>query len=119
MAHDLPVQVVFYDAMRIPDDRPGAGEVPRRIFDLVRDDIVAACRKHGLVGPDDIKPYQNGECLYWVVDDQYNDERYQYVEVNGVDGFSTAWLNDMTAALGKHPHWGLGVPSVPRVCPDL
>jgi hypothetical protein len=47
--------------------------------------------------------------LYWVIDDQYNHEMYQYVEFPKGVGCTADWLSDVTAMLKDHAGWGIGV----------
>jgi hypothetical protein len=71
--NDLPV--IFYgEADRIPDHRPGAGPTSYARFERVRQAVLKVCRRHGTVYEDDENP------VYHVIDDQYNDERYQYIQ---------------------------------------
>jgi hypothetical protein len=42
--------------------------------------------------------------MYYIIDDQYNHERYLY----GNDPFNPGWLLSTTQALRGHAGWGLG-----------
>lgn len=48
---------------------------------------------------------------YFVIDDQYNDERYVYVEVVRPAAFTEAWLRDLMRTLARQPGWGAGLVS--------
>ena len=99
--------VEHYTAERVPNPNP-RGETPYRSFERVRQALVAVCRKHGVTGPDD-NPY---DCDVYVVDDQYNDELYQYVEVYNRKLLSPEWLQQMMLALRRFPGWGAGVKNI-------
>ncbi len=105
MANSSPA-IVYYDAECIPDDRP-RGPVSSEQFFTVREAIVEGCRRHGLVGPDDGGTHEN--FVYWVIDDQYNDERYQYLELCKPSAMNKAWLLDLMKTLEEFPDWGVGV----------
>jgi hypothetical protein len=114
MARSLPapdkIPVVHYKTERVPDDRPGAGELSGDQFWSVRDRIVAACREHGPVGPDDRETgCDYDDFVYWVVEDQYNDERYQYVEICKAAGATVPWLLDLMKTLRRARFWGVGI----------
>jgi hypothetical protein len=49
---------------------------------------------------------------YWIVDDMYNDEAYQYMEFVDPAACTDSWLRDVTATLGRFPEWGIGVNSL-------
>lgn len=110
MAAPNDVPIVVYDAERIPDDRPGAGETSGEVFYAVREEIIEVCARHGPTW--DQPGVDSSNCDYWVVDDQYNDERYQYLEVKS-RAFTKAWLLDLMAKLVSLPHWGVGI-TVPK-----
>jgi hypothetical protein len=71
----------------------------------LREDLLNALEKHGLTGPDD--PADPPHC--YLVDDQYNQERYHYLEVYQPAMLSLNWLKDVTAALQGFSGWGMGV----------
>lgn len=104
------IPVIHYDTERIPDDRPGAGKLTANQFWSVREKIVDACRKHGPVGPDDReRGFDYGNFVYWVVEDQYNEERYQYVELCKAAGATVPWLLDLMTTLRRAKYWGVGI----------
>jgi hypothetical protein len=108
MRNSDQIRIIHYDADHVYDDRPGRKPTTKRFYEI-RDSVVATCMRHGLTGP---------ECgvdeghVYWVVDDQYNDERYQYLEICKPAGMTKSWLLDLMATLEKHPQWGVGI-SIP------
>jgi hypothetical protein len=126
------LKVVRYTAQRVPNPYPG-GELPWQLYQGVRNAIVRTCRKHGPTGPmGEVKivdgvddPYrqmfeqpgfwQRGDDnpSYYILEDQYNDERYLYAELYGNDPFNAAWLLDIVETLSQHPGWGLGIKHIP------
>jgi hypothetical protein len=46
---------------------------------------------------------------FFVVDDQLNNERYIYVEVNSTALFSTEWINAVMRCLEQMKGWGIGI----------
>ncbi len=104
---DIPV--IHYQAERIPDDRPGRPATATQFW-RVREAIVAACQRHGPVYGE--APSDDEGAIYGVIDDQYNEERYQYVEVLKPQGVTKAWLLDLMQTLGEHSNWGVGVANI-------
>jgi hypothetical protein len=100
------IPVIHYTADRIPDDRPG-GPATGDQFDALWEALVETCGRHGAAERDADVDF--GDLDYWVVDDQYNDERYQYIEVCKPRGMTLAWLRDVMATLKRYPHWGAGI----------
>jgi len=116
---DLAVE--YYTVDHVPNDHPD-GKLPWRLYQTVRNAIVRTCRRHGPTGPlgeipldkqslNILKDWQRGDenPVYWVVDDQYNDERYLYMEIEDPLALSPKWLEDITAMLRRFPGWGIGV----------
>ena len=50
---------------------------------------------------------------FHVIDDQYNDELYHYIEIIDATGCTACWLEELTAAIRKFPGWGVGVNCIP------
>jgi hypothetical protein len=99
--------VEHYNAERVPNPNP-RGATPYKTFEKVRQEIIGVCRKHGVTGPDD-NPY---DCDVYVVDDQYNDELYHYVEVYNRKLLSPDWVQDMMAAVRRFRGWGAAVKNI-------
>ena len=120
------LRVVSYTEERIPNPYP-KGSLPWQIYHKVRNAVVRTCRRHGPTGPmgicpisrwrsaPDILKWESGDPdpVYYVIDDQYNDERYLYAELLGEDAFRPEWLADIATTLTGHPGWGLGVNNIP------
>ncbi len=106
----MALRVVHYTTERVENPNP-RGETPMEEFFAVRGDLVEACRRFGPTGPEDRRLADAGGrgMRYWVVDDQYNDELYQYVDVLDPEGFSEGWLAAVGGVLRRRPGWGVGV----------
>ena len=113
--------VEYYFDEHIPNPAPG-GKLPSRVFQTVRNAVVRTCRRHGPTGPlgelpldkpnlNVIEDWQHGDenPIFWIVEDQYNDEQYLYMEFNDGMAFSSRWLEDITSTLRQFPGWGIGL----------
>jgi len=117
--------VEHFRTKRIPNPSP-SGELPWGLYQTVRNCLVRTCRRHGPTGPlgefpletdsHDISDWGRGDDkhMYWIVDDQYNDEMYLYLEFVDASACSPQWLQDVTAALRSFPGWGIGVNGLPK-----
>jgi hypothetical protein len=119
------ISVQHYRTKRVPNPSP-TGELPWRQYQTVRNTIVRTCRRHGPTGPlgefpldkedADLIDWEPGDDnpVYYIVDDQYNDEMYLYMEFVDPKGFKKAWLEDITETLRQFPGWGIGVNSLQK-----
>ena len=116
---DLTVQ--RFRTKRVPN--PYAGQMTWRLYQKARNAIVRTCRRHGPVGPFGVFPLRSGRDIsdwergddnpvYWIVDDQYNDEAYLYMEFVDPLGFTNKWLEGITKTLTRLSGWGIGVNSL-------
>jgi hypothetical protein len=119
--------VEHYTADRVDNPNP-RGETPWHVYHTVRNAMVRCCRKHGPVGPLGVLPFDakrpqfeveawergDEQPVYWIVDDQYNDEMYLYMELEDASGCTSDWLADVTQTLAQFPGWGIGVVSLKR-----
>src|SRR5690606_36731771 len=71
-----------------------------------RSSVLEASRKHGPTGPED-----QGETKlsFWIVEDQYNDELYQLLEVYDATKFTEAYIQDIAASLKAHKGWAVAI----------
>jgi hypothetical protein len=127
------LRVVPFTEDRIPNPNPG-GYLPWQEYHTVRNALVRACREHGPTGPmgevvisadvrdpyrqalDDREFWQSGDPnpSYFIIDDQYNHDRYCYAELHGDDPFTAEWLATVTKTLREHKGWGLGINHIPE-----
>ncbi len=119
--------IEHYTAKRIPNPYPG-GELPWQIYHTLRNAVFRGCRKFGKVGvmgvcpiTDDTEiPFHNWHVAdrdaidFFVVDDQYNDERYIYVEIELPSAFTERWLRGLMRILTDYPGWGVGIEGLPQ-----
>jgi hypothetical protein len=120
------LKVVRFTLKRIPNPYPD-GDLPWQVYHTVRNAIVRTCRRHGPTGPmgeciiedsrdfPDIDGWERGDKpeTYFIVDDQYNDERYLYAEVCDAGAFSREWLAEIIETLQEHPGWAIGIKNLP------
>lgn len=124
------LKIVPYKEDHVPNPFPG-GDLPWQIYHTVRNAIVRTCRRYGPTGPmGEVKIIEGAEepdsgndwplgdpnAMYYVIDDQYNDERYLYAELYGNDPFNAKWLLSVISVLRKHKGWGLAIMNIPKSC---
>jgi hypothetical protein len=126
------MQVVAFSAERIANPYPG-GSLPWQVYQDVRNAILRVCRVFGPVGPmgectidwnvdspyrramvHNFWPLGDDDPMYYVIDDQYNDEQYCYAELYGEDPFTAEWLASITQLLKEYGGWGLGIGNIPH-----
>jgi hypothetical protein len=121
--------VVHFTDERI-NDPGGAIELGWREFHRARNVVVEACRRFGTIGPMDVnnvdlydnetdadanwKATDNAHDDFYIDDDQLNDERYIYVELESPDKISVEFIQHLCASLEKVPNWGVGITNVNR-----
>jgi hypothetical protein len=61
--------------------------------------------------PDLVKAWQAGDkdSVFFVLDDQWNNERYIYVEITKFEYFTEGFLEDLARSLVRFPGWGIGI----------
>ena len=94
--------IEYYTAERIPNLYPG-GDLPWQTYHTVRNDVLRCCRRFGRAGPMGECPITDGDDEpsvdnwalgdpeprdFFVVDDQYNHERYIYVTIERPEAFT-------------------------------
>ena len=126
------LQVVAFVEEHIPN-RYRAGDLPWQVYHDVRNAILRVCREFGPVGPmgectidwNVDSPYRQAiapgfwplgddDPMYYVIDDQYNDEQYCYAELYGEDPFTAKWLESIVKLLQEYDGWGLGIGNIPH-----
>jgi hypothetical protein len=121
---DVPVE--HYTTGRVDNDDP-AGEPPWQLHYRVWNAMLAACKRHGRVGPfrravieeRDDGPHRwirgsEESCDFYANPDRMNIERYVYVDVLTLAAITAEWLLDLLRAMRRFPGWGVGVEAWPR-----
>lgn len=126
------LKVVPFTREHVPNEYPG-GKLPWQVYHGVRNALVQTCRRYGPTGPmgtikivpdvesplmmlaEDRDAWERGDPdpMYYVLDDQPNDERYCYAELYGDEPLNAGWLLSITATLREFDGWGLGVGNIP------
>ncbi len=120
------LKIEHFTAERIPNPNP-AGETPWHVYHTVRNAMVRCCRRHGPTGSmgifafDPKKPkfdfdqWESGDAdpWYYIIDDQYNSERYLYIELCRSEALTIEWIRSVTVTLSEFPAWGMGVVNIP------
>jgi hypothetical protein len=89
---------------------PRLGAVSEADFNRVRNLVVRVCSRHGTVGPSGKVPAVPSETVsaedpdFYVVDDQYGDDRRILVEPRP-SAMSAEWIGDLAGALRDLPNW--------------
>lgn len=119
----VALTVEHYTVERIDNPYPD-GHLAWQVYHGARNAVVRTCRRFGPTGamgecPLDVDvedpyglrtwPLGDDPCVFYVVDDQYNDERYLYVEVHDEQHFTERWLCDLAETLRQFPGWGIGI----------
>ena len=122
MGPETRVRVVYYNQKRVPDPLAAIRELPWQEYHAARNRIVRLCRAHAPTGPmgecpirpdredlPDVMKWGAGDPdpTYFVVDDQWNHERYIYIEILRVDGATLAWITALLRELEDMPGWGV------------
>lgn len=103
----MTFSVVQYDSDHVANPNPN-GETPFEDFWKVRDSILKASQKHGDTGPES----RSDSPRYWLVEDQYNDELYQHMEVYEPNGWTTEWLLALIDSLREHKPWAVSIGNI-------
>lgn len=104
----MNIAVVHYESDNVPNPKPeGATSIEE--FWRVRTSILAVSQEFGATGPES----EAEEPCYWLVDDQYNDELYQNIQVYKPGGWNTEWLFALAKCLQKNHHgWGIHIGNI-------
>jgi hypothetical protein len=119
------VRIEHYEKRHIADPD---GNASFQQFHEARNAVLRACKLHGPSGPMGFFPFDAADDedvllawmktadpnpAYWLIDDQYNAERYQYVECTDPKYFTEGWVRDLMAALSTLSGWGVAIKSIP------
>ncbi len=102
----MKIETFDVDYVPNPNIKSKSGATSFQAFWKVRDSVLKASQFHGPTGPEDdgkTKP------SFWIVEDQYNDDLYQIMEVYDVEKFSERYIQDIAASLKKHKGWAVAI----------
>lgn len=88
-----------------PNPNPDSDETTFESFWAVREQILEASRKHGATGPEDDVPKPQ----FYLVDDQYNDDLYQVMELYDPMALSEEWLQNVCLVLVRNAGWAIAL----------
>lgn len=101
----LNLAITAFDVDYVPNPNLDAEETPFDAFWTVREQILEASRKHGAVGPEDDAPKPS----FYLVDDQYNDDLYQLMEIYDPLALTEDWLEDVCSVLSRNTGWAIAL----------
>jgi hypothetical protein len=121
------LRIVHYADRRINDPQ-GAFPLSWHEFQSMRNLVLQICRRYGTIGPMELCPIQKGlsepdiyrlwkhsevaQPDFYVLDEQLNNERYIYIEVNGKAAFTSDFVIEISGALDGRPGWGIAVKNI-------
>lgn len=103
----MDIPVVSYHSNIVPNPNP-KGKTSFKEFWRVRASILAVSERHGETGPES----ESNDPLYWIVEDQYNDERYQNMQVYKPEGWNTEWFRALVEELREHKGWAISIGAI-------
>jgi len=63
-------------------------------------------------GPTGPKNHTETPCHYWLVEDQYNDDLYQNMEVYEPEAWKPEWLSALIGCLQNHKGWAISIGNI-------
>ena len=117
------LSVIHYTDERIPNPAPG-GNLAWQEYQTARNVLLRCCLRFGTVGPmlecpitDAAEPpfedwavaTPSCDCDYYLIDDQWNDEKYIYIEFCRAAAFTQQWVEAIARTLVSLPGWGVGL----------
>lgn len=106
----MKIETYEVDYVPNPNKKSKSGSTSFKSFWKVRDSVLKASQIHGPTGPED----DNAKPSFWIVEDQYNDDLYQIMEVYAVEKFTEEYIRDIAASLKKHKGWAVAIGNFDR-----
>ncbi len=106
MIDDLKIETFDVRYVPNPNTQSKSGSTLFKTFWKVRDQLLSASRKHGATGPED---GHTPPPKYWLVEDQYNHDLYQIMEVYDPNALHPDWLADIVEVLKKNKGWAVAL----------
>lgn len=106
MIDKLAIETFDVQYVPNPNTKSKSGSTSFKTFWNVRDQVLSASQRHGATGPEDgHTPTPD----YWLVEDQFNDDLYQIMEVYKPSAFNREWLADIVAVLKNNRGWAVAL----------
>jgi hypothetical protein len=102
--YELKIEKFDVDYVPNPNTRSKSGTTAFKSFWKVRGQILLASQLHGATGPED---GHTPTPKYWLVEDQYNDDLYQIMEVYDRESLHRQWIDDLVKVLTKNKGWAV------------
>jgi len=102
------IPVIHYRSNYVANPNPN-GETPFDEFWDVRHSLLAVSQQFGPTGPEfrsDIPLH------FWLVEDQYNDDLYQNMEVYEPGAWKAEWLSALIGCLEHHKGWAISIGNI-------
>ncbi len=106
MMDELKIETFDVKYVPNPNTKSKSGSTTFKAFWKVRDQVLSASQHHGATGPED---GHTSTPSYWLVEDQYNDDLYQIMEVYDPIALNREWLADIVAVLKKNKGWAVAL----------
>ncbi len=107
----MKIETYDVDYVPNPNKKSKSGSTSFQSFWKVRDSVLKASQTHGPTGPEDDG---NAKPAFWIVEDQYNDDLYQIMEVYAVEKFTEEYIRGIAASLKKHQGWAVAIGNFDR-----
>jgi hypothetical protein len=102
------IPVIHDDSNYVANPNPN-GETPFDEFWRVRASVLAVSQQFGPTGPE----FRTDAPLhYWLVEDQYNDDLFQNMEVYEPGAWKSEWLSALMGCLEQHKGWAISIGNI-------
>jgi hypothetical protein len=98
------LRIETFDVDYVANPNP-SGATSGDEFWSVREQVLQATKKHGATNPDDDAEHPQ----FYLVEDQYNDDLYQLIELYDPLALTEAWLSDICAVLSRNRGWAVAL----------
>jgi hypothetical protein len=120
------MRLAHYTDDRIKDEFADGHRIEWQRFHDARNSIIVACAKFGTIGPYGVFETESSEPDpsfataelgssepdFWIESDQYNHERYIYMQIFRADVIHAEWLSSLCTSLLSLQGWAIGVSNI-------
>lgn len=99
------LKIECFETKYVPNPNPRSDETPFEEFWSVRDQVLEASRRHAPTGPEVKDP----KMKFYLVDDQYNDDLYQNMELYDPNALTEDWVGDICDVLKRNTGWAVAL----------